>query len=75
MLYSFFCVIHRSLYFICRRFGLLCPIFIIGVSRKFNRDKIVVLFIQEKLWIEISLNQSSEEKKGACPSGERGCGG
>ena len=54
---------------------MLCSIFIVGVSRKFNRDKIVVLFIQEKLWIEISLNQSSEEKKGACPSGERGCGG
>jgi len=27
------------------------------------------------LWIEISLNQSAVEKKGACPSGERVCGG
>jgi len=41
--------------FICRRFGTL---FLGGVSRKNNRDKIVVVFIREKFWLENRLIQS-----------------
>jgi len=48
LLYSFFWMIPRRLNFMCQRFGTLCSIFIGGVSRKNNRDEIVV-FIREKL--------------------------
>ena len=34
----------------------LCSIFIVGVSRKNNRDEIVGVFTWEKLWLEISLS-------------------
>ena len=35
-----------------------CSVFIGGVSRKNNRDKIVGVFIREKIWLENSLSQS-----------------
>jgi hypothetical protein len=41
--------------FIFGHFGKLCPIFIGGVSRKDNRDEIVGVFMQEKVWLENSL--------------------
>ena len=45
------------LYFICRHFRTLCPIFIGCVSRRNNQDEIVGVFIWEKAWLENSLSQ------------------
>jgi hypothetical protein len=51
MMCSFFWVIPRRLNFVCRRFGTLCFIFIGGVSRYSNWDKISREFTQVNIWL------------------------
>jgi hypothetical protein len=70
MMYYFFWVIlwHLNLYADILEHNV-CSIFIGGVSRKNNRDEIVGLFIQEKVWLENSLSQSEGVgQTGECPS-------
>ena len=58
LLHSFFWVIPQHLNFMGLHFGTLCPIFIGGVSRKYNQDEIVEVFIWEKVWLKNGLSQS-----------------
>jgi len=59
LFYSFFWVIPRRLNFIRRRFGQLCSIFVVGVSRKNNRDEIfrALIFCLRSLTILMHLNR------------------
>ena len=50
--------------FMCQRFGTLCSIFIGAASRKNNRDEIVGVFAQEKVWLKNSLSQMEGGGKG-----------
>jgi len=44
-----------------RRFGTLCSIFIVDVSRKNNRNEIARVFVEVKNWLKNILSQSERE--------------
>ena len=61
MLYSFFWVTPRLLNSLCRRFGILCSIFVGRLGKNNNWDEMAGVLIHVKVWLKRSVGKSAGE--------------